>query len=276
MFVFALIVIALTWLIISQVQMSKQEAAYDKEIQEKVAAKAAAESAASSNTPPPDYDALAAKYGGSQTANTAPATLPKDYSGWDPAPTNAQPSPAATPAGPKPAQPRPHRDLGVDVASPTYSHVSLMDTPDTNGAVVRSVTANDVLVLVDRTPSNGWYDVIDVRSGKEGWVSQDDVQISFTKHPEQAAKFTEEYTGSDDPPEISVENATSGVLNLKVDGNFYSVQPNSTISISLSGGSSSYYATEPGAIPAMGKKDFERGYRYSWRFWIETSYVPVP
>jgi hypothetical protein len=178
--------------------------------------------------------------------------------------------------GPEPVNPKNHRDLGIDLALPTYSHVLLMDAPNPRGTVVRTVAADDILALVDRTPSSGWYDVIDVRSGKEGWVSQDSVQITFTKHPERAAKFTEEYTGSDNPPEISVENASSDVLSLKVDGTFYSVQPNSSTTISVAGGATSYYATEPGTIPALGKKDFKRGYRYSWRFWVETSYGRIP
>jgi hypothetical protein len=151
-----------------------------------------------------------------------------------------------------------------------------MDFTDPKGTIIRNVTTNDVLVLVSRIPTNGYLDVIDVRSGKEGWVDQDDVQIQLTRQPERAAQFTEEYVGSDDPPEVSVENATDSELNLKIEESFYTVGRNATQTIPLSGGTYSYYATEPGAIPAMGKQNFKRGYRYTWKFWIETSYVRTP
>lgn len=145
-----------------------------------------------------------------------------------------------------------------------------MIAPDPNGAVVRNVTANDVLVLVDRTPSNGWFDVIDVRSGKEGWVNQDDVQISLTKHPERAAQFTEENLGSNDPPDVLVENTTGGMMTLKIGEKKYTVQPGSTLTVSLPAGTYSYYATEAGLIPAFGQDDWKLGYRYTWKFYVKT------
>ncbi len=176
----------------------------------------------------------------------------------------------SNPAGPKPIQPRSHRDVGVDLALPVYSRVSLMDFSDPNGKVVRNIGANDVLPLVDRTPTNGWFDVIDVRSGKEGWVDQDDVQIQLTQHPKQAAKLTEEYVGSDDPPEVSVENATGDTLSLKIGEKPYTLQAGSKLAISLPAGTYSYYAWEPRVIPAEGRDDWKAGYKYTWKFYLRT------
>jgi hypothetical protein len=198
----------------------------------------------------------------------APAQTNQDNPGTD-QPT-ASTAPPPNPSIPKPIQPRPHRDLGVDLALPLFSRVSLMDFTDPNGKVVRNIAANDVLVLVDRAPTNGWLDVIDVRSGKEGWVDQDDVQIQLTQHPEQAAKLTEEYVGSDDPPEVSVENATDKVLSLKIGQKSYSLEAGSTISVSLPAGTYSYYAWEPGVIPDKGRDDWKSGYKYTWKFYVRT------
>jgi hypothetical protein len=145
-----------------------------------------------------------------------------------------------------------------------------MDFTDPKGAVIRNIAANDVLVLVSRTPTNGYLDVIDVRSGKEGWVDQDDVRIQLTQHPEQAAKLTEEYLGSDDPPEVSVENATGDALSLKVGERSYTLQAGSKLTVSLPAGTYGYYAWEPGVIPAEGRDDWKSGYRYNWKFYLKT------
>ncbi len=199
-------------------------------------------------------------------ASSPVQTNQENPGGDEPANTTTPPNSSS----PKPIKPRPHRDLGVDIALPVYSRVSLMDFTDPNGKVIRNIAADDILVLVDRTPTNGWLDVIDVRSGKEGWVNQDDVKIQLTQHPEQAAKLTEEYVGSDDPPEVSVENATDRVLSLKIEQSSYSIEAGSTVSVSLPPGTYSYYAWEPGVIPDRGRDDWKSGYKYTWKFYVRT------
>jgi ribosomal protein S27E len=180
------------------------------------------------------------------------------------------------PTKPRPVQPKLHRDMGVDLAIPIYTHIALMERPDASAERKRTVPASAVLVLLDREPTDDWFDVIDVRSGKEGWVNKEDVQIDLTKHPAPPAKFSEEYTGSDAPPDIIVENQSSGELSLKMGGSLYSIQPNSQLSLSPPGGAYSYYAMEPGVMPAMGEQAFKRGYSYTWRFWVETRVVRIP
>ena len=168
------------------------------------------------------------------------------------------------------------RDVGADLAIPVRSMVAFVEEPDASAATIRKVSERDTLVLIDREPRNGWYDVIDVRSGREGWVNQNDVEIIFTKHPEASAKFSEEYLGSDAAPKVDVVNQTSDSLDLKVGQTYYTVQPKSQISVPIPAGTFSYYATEPGVIPAMGKQEFKRGYGYTWTFWVETHVVELP
>jgi hypothetical protein len=172
--------------------------------------------------------------------------------------------------------PKPRRDIGVDLAIPTRSTVSLLDGHESTSSLIRVVSERNVLVLLERVPQNGWYNVIDVQSGKEGWVKENDVKISLTNHPRPQARFTEDYVGSDTAPDVVVLNQTSGDLSLKVEGTFYTLKPHAQLPVSVPAGTFSYYATEPGVIPAQGRQEFKRGYRYTWKFWIETSYVRYP
>jgi hypothetical protein len=151
-----------------------------------------------------------------------------------------------------------------------------MEGPDSTSAQIRKVTDHDTLVLVDREPQHGWYDVIDVRSGKDGWVSENDVRISLTKHPIPEAKFSEEYVGSDAAPDVVVANQTNVDLSLKIAETHYTIPPRSQLPVVLASGTFSYFATEPGVIPAMGSQEFERGHKYTWRFWVKTTIVMVP
>lgn len=91
-----------------------------------------------------------------------------------------------------------------------------MDFGDRSPKVVRHISSNDVLVLVNRVASDGWFDVVDVKSGSEGWVKQREVKISLTQHPGQGPQMIEENVGSDVLPKVSVENSTGKVMNLKI------------------------------------------------------------
>jgi hypothetical protein len=165
------------------------------------------------------------------------------------------------------------KDLGVDLAVPTSLPISLRKDPSSSSAQILRVNDRDLLVLVDREPTQGWYDVIDVHSGKEGWVSQDEVRIQFTSHPKPDAKFSVEYTGTDSPPDVLVENETESVLSLKVGEDHRYIQPRSHLQIHVPLGTFRFYASVPDVLPASGTQTFERGSRYSWKFWVETRFV---
>lgn len=179
-------------------------------------------------------------------------------------------------SSPSPPRHRVPRDIGVDTAKPLHDRTAIMTAPDASAKLIRFVSAQDTLALVNPTPQDGWLDVIDVRSGKEGWINAEDAQINLTKHPNAAPRFSEEYTGSDQAPEVIVVNQSDEVLNLKIGETRYKVQPNTQLPLSLGAGTVSFYATVPGAIPAIGDEDFKRGYRYNWRFWVETSPNGLP
>jgi len=302
--------IGVAWILMSRIEYSKQQDQYDKEIADRVAAKDAqehqsevAKEQAASNAPTDggwDESSAVPLNGKEQTVSNAPADSAQETgSSGSPsgnvsnpfhAPSATSPNrfyipgnnsiagqaPAASGEEVTPAKQKPHRDLGVDLAIPIRTRIPLMDSPESNAKQIRAVSDIDLLVLIDREPTHDWYNVIDVRTGKEGWVNGDDVRISLTKHPIPAAKFSEEYVGPDAAPEVVVANQTSGHLSLKVEGTFYTLKPNSQLPVAVSAGTFSFYATEPGAIPAQGRQEFKRGYRYTWKFWIETSYSKFP
>jgi hypothetical protein len=175
-----------------------------------------------------------------------------------------------------PARKKDRHDTGVDVAIPNSNRVPLMNEPHDEATKMRIVSDLDTLVLIDRKPHSGWYDVIDVHTGKEGWVRQSDVLINLTKHPATESKFSEQYVGSDAAPKITVFNQTGRDLSLKIGANYFTLQPNSQLLVPIADGTFSFYGTEPDVIPASGTQEFKRGYEYTWKFWIQTTAVRLP
>jgi len=171
--------------------------------------------------------------------------------------------------------PRPEKDVGVDLVIPNRTRIPLMDAPSATAKPLLIIDATETVALIDREPRNGWFNVIHVRSGKEGWVNVADVQVSYTQHPLPPPKFSEEYVGNDEDPTITVLNKTGLALTLKVGNAEHDVPAGARSPISLPAGAWKFHASAPGVIPLSGTKEWKRGYRYEWTFWIETTSVPI-
>jgi len=171
---------------------------------------------------------------------------------------------------------QPDRDPGIDTAEPVPPSIDLRAEPNQEAALIRTATHHSLLALIHRAPKDGWYDVVDVHSGDEGWVRESDVRIHRTEHPQPETKFSEQYVGGNSAPEVTVDNQTSSTLTLKIgDASPQKLQPGEH-QMPIPEGTLDFYATVPNAIPAQGRENFKRGYRYSWKFWIEMHSNRIP
>jgi Bacterial SH3 domain len=163
-------------------------------------------------------------------------------------------------------------DPGVDLAVVTAQTANLRLSPNSTSKVVRRLSKADILVVIDRTPVNGWYNVLDVSSNDEGWISQSLIYIRWTRKEGSVPRFEEQRTGGDESPRIDITNETDKTLSLRIGGNRYSVAPHSTRSISQTAGTYKFYASVPNVYPLVGEKTWENGTIYSWNFYIQTTY----
>jgi hypothetical protein len=166
------------------------------------------------------------------------------------------------------------KDIGVDVAIPNRAQIRMMDGPSPNATQILTIGARDTLALIERQPTNGWFNVIHVRSGKEGWVNGADVRLAFTTHPLPPPVFSEEYVGRDAAPVLKVINKTDRELSLRIDDSRYTVASGKSLEVSHPGGACKFFASAPGAIPLSGTREWKRGHRYEWTFWIERGILP--
>lgn len=132
-----------------------------------------------------------------------------------------------------------------------------------------TIPAGGVIILLQRKHSTGFLNVLDVETGKVGWIYYKDVKIYFTQKPRQDGNmFRATPSNNNQPPEVTITNNTDRILTIKLGDENYTIQPSSFLKISLSRGVYDFYAFAPRAYPLIGSKSFDTGYRYTWTFYI--------
>lgn len=96
---------------------------------------------------------------------------------------------------------------------------------------------------------------------------------SSTSQPKQDNQpvFERRYVGGNKPPQITVTNDADETLTLNFGGSKFTILAGQTQTINTTdGGVFSFVASAPGIESLSGQKNFERGYIYTWRFYVVT------
>lgn len=160
-------------------------------------------------------------------------------------------------------------DPGVDFAIVTADS-AIREEPGNTGRLLVRAKRGELVALVEREPADGWYNVIHVDTGTEGWANSANLVVRFTTRPRPGPVMQAERTGTYDNPEIIIKNDSYKDLNLKVAGQNYAVPSYTQKAVSLVPGRYKFHAYAPGVMPLFGEHDFEVGHNYTWTFFIRS------
>jgi tetratricopeptide (TPR) repeat protein len=162
-------------------------------------------------------------------------------------------------------------DLGFDGAFVTVVS-SIRETAARTGKVLLAVKRNDILSLVARAEENGFYKVVDEKSGVEGYIAGSVVVVKLTGNTENTGpQLSDDGAGESvlANPVVSISNGeTKTTLKIRLNGTLYLIPPQTTKDISVTAGKFTYYGWSPGIRLTSGKSTLEKGRRYSWSFKI--------
>ena len=161
-------------------------------------------------------------------------------------------------------------DPGVDFATVIASRANLRQGHDGASSVLLEVRNGEDLVLLNRTPTGPWYNVLHVDSSTDGWIHGSVIRLVYTRKARPAPVLRAERVDIYSDPRIELDNKSYLTINLRVGETIYSIPPYSTRSVTFPSGVHKYYASAPGVLPAMGEQTFSVGYRYTWTFTIVT------
>ncbi|TAE75353.1 MAG: SH3 domain-containing protein [Bacteroidetes bacterium] len=148
----------------------------------------------------------------------------------------------------------------------TNNSVNLRNEPNVSSVVAKQLYRSNKLYVFSNNDSNGFLKVIDIETGTIGWVSKN--YVTYIKKLEINRNDVFQKTGNSDNynPEVEVKNTSSHKITLIVDQEVYTINPYSSISISVSPKSYNYVASASGVIPISGVQNFANNSRYSWVF----------
>jgi hypothetical protein len=148
--------------------------------------------------------------------------------------------------------------------------VNFREGPGTDYNIVSSLKPGTQLFIVSLETENDYYDVIDIRTNKEGYVHKSFVKVGKQVKENDEGVFSSNGTTASYNPEIEVFNNTSLTLTLKLDDKTYSFNAHEKRTITTSPGAISYRASAPGVIPYIGIDHLESNEGYTWQFYIVT------
>lgn len=161
------------------------------------------------------------------------------------------------------------KDLGFDFAVVVTTQAAMREEPNISSKSLKDVKRSNFLSLVKRDPVRSWYKVIEVDSATEGWINECDVIIKLSANTSTGPPMVEESIGTKDDPTVSITNLERATdLRLRLNGILYVIPANTTKTLTVKPGKYEYYGYSPGIRPALGKRDFKGGHKYTWTFQI--------
>lgn len=162
-------------------------------------------------------------------------------------------------------------DVGFDpFLAKVISSANFRAAPSTNSNIIRQLPVGTQLYVFSNQDVNGFYKVIDIKTGKIGWISKglvkwtESVSINYSGAFQSTGK-TSEYNSK-----VLIRNKSSYKITLVVGGKTFYLEPYSTETTYITPNRMYYIATAPGVNPTSGYQTFSSYESYEWTFWVET------
>ena len=150
------------------------------------------------------------------------------------------------------------------------STVNLREGPDTSYKVITSLNQGSQIFISSLADNNGFVNIIDIASNKEGYVSKKYIQVGQEIEVSSEGILQNMGQTSSYQPEIEIYNNTSLTLTLKMNDKKYSFHSKEKRKFNLPPGSYKYTASAPGVIPDVGNELLVNNNGYRWEFYIVT------
>ena len=149
--------------------------------------------------------------------------------------------------------------------------INLLEGPGSGYEIITNLIPGSELFIISNKSINGYYNVIDVLSNKEGYVDVLFVDLGDEiKANDDSSNFI--VTGVSDNPKLSIINIfnnTKVIASIKMGGFNYSFSPFEKRDIDISPGDYKIIVSSPNVIPFIEKVEIEIGKNYKREYIIK-------
>ena len=149
--------------------------------------------------------------------------------------------------------------------------INLLEGPGSGYEIITNLVPGSELFIISNKSINGYYNVIDVLSNKEGYVDVLFVDLGDEiKVNDDSGNFI--VTGVSDNPKLSIINIfnnTKVIASIKMGGFNYSFSPFEKRDIDISPGDYKIIVSSPNVIPFIEKVEIEIGKNYKREYIIK-------
>lgn len=128
---------------------------------------------------------------------------------------------------------------------------------------------SDIVVIVSRESKDGWINIIQYETGRQGWIKESRLSVKYSKGRSDKLNFNAEYLETVDNPKIVITNDSNEGLYFHLGSNseLY-IGAHKQESIVVTPGIYSYNVAAPQILPLFGTRSLLPGYKYAWSFYI--------
>jgi|GEM_PF-5462332 len=150
--------------------------------------------------------------------------------------------------------------------------VNLREGPGTEYQILASLKPKTQIFIVSLETEDDFYSVIDIATNKSGYVHRSYVTVGKELPQSEGGLFTPSGSSGQENPDVEIFNNTNRTMTLKLNSESHTFKPKEKRTLTLSAISYSFIASAPGVIPNYGRETLESNTRYTWEFYIVTTY----
>jgi hypothetical protein len=139
---------------------------------------------------------------------------------------------------------------------------------DTNRTIVKHLPKGDAVFLISLELQEGYYNIVHIKSNKEGFIPRKDVVIERVIPQTEGNVFTSIKTSDVKDPIIKVFNNSKYAMTVKINDVLYELQAKEKRAIHLKNGRLYYRVSSQYIEPYYGTEIIENFHLYEWEFYI--------
>jgi hypothetical protein len=139
---------------------------------------------------------------------------------------------------------------------------------DTNNRQIKHIPKGDAVFIISLDLQFGHYNVVHIKSSKEGFLPRKNIIIERVIPQTESNVFNSIKKSDIKNPILKIMNSSKYAMILKIDNNFYEINPKEKKAIHLTKGRHYYRVSSPYMEPYYGTEILDEFHLYEWEFYI--------